>query len=119
MEMNEAVKKYVEIQAQEEQLKKEKDELKAQILKFFDENMVDTFVTEDGIKATKTNKTTFKYKNESDLIEYLDSIGLDAAFVVRAVNSKALNLALKGNKELCESMGEFVECNQQVALTVK
>ena len=120
MNLEQLVNDYVELQKQEAELKERKESLKSSILEAMKDNNVSKYLTDGGITAQVQDKVTFKYTNEKELISKLEEDGL-GAFVMKAINTKAFNSALKASDELLssEKYGAYIEQQVTTALVVK
>ena len=120
MNLEQLVNDYVELQKQEAELKEKKESLKLDIMEAMQDNKVSKYLTDDGITAQLQYKVTFKYTNEKELISKLEEDGL-GAFIMKAVNTKAFNSALKASDELLsdDKYGKYIEQQLTTALVVK
>ena len=72
MNIDNLINEYKLVSEQVSALKVREEELKAQITKAMLDNNVDVYETEDGESVAQLQgRTTFKYKNEDKIINYL------------------------------------------------
>lgn len=73
---------------------------------------------ENGFKATITNKTTYKYTDESAIVNYIIQKGLSDIYLSKEISTTKLNNALKEKGQLYENLKSYVSENITEALTV-
>lgn len=99
--LNENVKLYVELQEQMEAIKEQMETLKATITEEMGNEL--KVVTPDGITAQLIKKETFKYNDETGMIAYLKSKGLNQ-FITEKINTTPMNNELKKGLSLTEDL---------------
>ena len=114
--LNENIKKYVELQEQLEVLKEQMETLKATIT---EEMGSETKVeTPDGFVAQLVKKETFKYIDETSMITYLKSKGLNQ-FIIEKVNTTPMNNELKKGMLLTEELKPLYTKTTSYSFSVK
>ena len=111
MNIDNLINEYKLVSEQVSALKVREEELKAQITKAMLDNNVDVYETEDGESVAQLQvRTTFKYKNEDKIINYLKENKLEK-YIVEKVATTFLNDELKKGGVLTESLSEWYERN--------
>lgn len=111
------LKDYLEITSQIEELESKKNELRGLVLNELGNMGVEKYADED-YSATLSYKDTFKYSDETAIINWLKNNGYEN-FVIEKVDTK-LNKELKsGTKALTEGLNGLYVHNTSTALTVK
>lgn len=111
MNIDNLINEYKLVSEQVNALKVREEELKAQITKAMLDNNVDVYETEDGESVAQLQgRTTFKYKNEDKIINYLKENKLER-YIVEKVATTFLNDELKKGGVLTESSSEWYERN--------
>ena len=114
--LNENIKLYAELQEQMETIKVQLEELKATIT---DEMGSETKVTTpDGITAQLIKKETFKYTDETAMISYLKSKGLNQ-FIIEKINTTPMNNELKKGMSLTEDLKPMYTKSTTYSFSVK
>lgn len=117
MEIKELLKDYTDLTSQIEELEAKKDLIRGQVLNKLGEMGVEKYV-DDDYSATLSYKDTYKYSDETAIINWLKNNGYEK-FVIEKVDTK-LNKELKsGTKALTEGLNGLYVHNTSTALTVK
>lgn len=115
--LEDMLKEFIELKKQEDELKAKENELASKIkeeLKKLPKSKYDA----NGIKATITNKTTFKYDDEVAIMNYIKSKGLKDVYLTYKINTTKFNEELKKEGTLFENVKGYVTKNLTEALTV-
>lgn len=117
MPLNEKIINYTKLQKEQEELKVKADELKNLIISEMEEQgLVSTSV--DNYSVTVSTRESIKYSDEPAIISYCESNGL-TNYIVKKVNTTALNKELKKKNTLTESLSPYYTTSQAKVLTVK
>ena len=114
--LNEMIDLYNTYQEQVNSLEESMANLKQQIMELMDKDGLTKTTTDNGVSASITLKTTFKY-DEDAAIKYLKENGY-SKYVVEKIDSKKLNTELKKPTQLSESLKQWYTTTQQRAFSV-
>lgn len=119
MTLNENIKKYYEIKKQIEELTNLKDSIGEEIKKSL-LNMPDKkYENDEGYLAKSTDRVTYKYNDETGIIDYLTRKGLADIYLAKKIDTTKLNKELKSEGELYKALDKFVTKNITESLEVK
>lgn len=117
MTLNEKIIAYTKLQKEQEELKLKSDELKSSIIDEMEEQgLVSTAV--DNYSVNLSTRESIKYSDELAIISYCESNGL-TNYIVKKVNTTALNKELKKKNTLTENLSPYFTTSQAKVLTVK
>ena len=117
MTLNEKIIAYTKLQKEQEELKLKSDELKSSIIDEMEEQgLVSTAV--DNYSVNLSTRESIKYSDEPAIISYCESNGL-TNYIVKKVNTTALNKELKKKNTLTESLSPYFTTSQAKVLTVQ
>ena len=108
---------YQSIKIKEEEIKAEKEEL-GQTIKDILGQKENNKYEGNLYKASIVNKTTFKYNDESGLIQYVVSKGLLDLYLVKEINTTKFNKDLKQKGKLYEDVKNYITEQITESLTV-
>lgn len=115
--LEEMLKEYLEWKAKKDEietyLKSLGDKIKTELKK-----LPEMKYNANGYKASITNKTTFKYDDETAIINYITQKGLSDIYLNKSINTTKFNTELKNEGVLFENVKNYVTKNISEALTV-
>lgn len=112
------VVEYANLQTQVEELQKQMDSLRGEILSEMSDLGVDKYTTTSGETAQVTLKETFKYVDEAAMINWLKANGY-TQFIKEKVDTTPMNKELKKGLTLTESLKPMFTKNVTSSLSVK
>lgn len=116
--IDEKIKEYFELKNQIDELTKKKDEL-ASSLKEELQAYPEGKLTEDGrYKAKIVSRTTYKYTDETAIINYLTQRGLSEIYITKKIDTTKFNKELKNKGVLYEALKNSIVENTSDSLTV-
>lgn len=118
MELNQKVDMYAVLQKEAEELKAKMDALKAEIIEDMESEGLVKTTTDNDTSVSLVYKETIKYSDEPAILKYCEDRGLNN-YVVKKVNTTALNKDLKKSSSLTEDLNSFYLVNKTKVLTVK
>lgn len=118
MDLDILVNEYAEKQDQLNDLKADLEAMKVVIIENMENQGLCKFTTPDGLNVSLTYKDLIKYSDEPAIIQYCEENGLNN-YIVKKVNTTALNKDLKKSESLTESLNKYYTVNKTKALTVK
>ena len=110
---------YSLLNEQEASIKSQKEIMKQTIIDTMKSLGVTSFTTEAGKVASITNKTTFKYKNEDELIMTLFENGARDALLETKVITTNFNKLLKSSPETKAKYQQYLVETTSPCLSVK
>lgn len=115
--LEEMLKEYLEIKKQEDEITAKKAELGAKIKEEL-KKLPNRKYDENGIKASVTDKVTFKYNDEAAIVNYIIQKGLSDIYLNKKIDTTKFNNELKKEGLLLENVKNFVTKNTTESLTV-
>ncbi|WP_300924583.1 hypothetical protein [uncultured Clostridium sp.] len=115
--LEEMLKEYLEIKKQEEELTTKKNELATKIKEEL-KKLPNRKYDENGIKACVTDKITFKYNDQTAIINYITQKGLSDIYLNKSINTTVFNTELKNEGVLFENVKQYITKNLTESLTV-
>ena len=115
--LEEMLNEYLELKRQEDELAAKKEELGNKI-KAELKNLPGRKYTENGFKATLTDKVTFKYDDEAAIVNYIIQKGLSEIYLSKKIDATKFNKELKNEGMLYESVKPYLTKNVSEALSV-
>lgn len=73
----------------------------------------------EGYSAKSISKITYKYTDETGIIDYLTRKGLSDIYLIKKIDTTKLNKELKNEGELYKAVDKFVCKNISESLEVK
>ena len=116
-QLKENLEEYSKLAKQAEELKSKLEQLKGCIV----ENMNSLGVTSykaDDVEGKIISKNLYKYKDEIAIVSYLKKNKLNN-YLQEKINTTVMNKELKNKGLLYESLKDYVEENNSIALSVK
>lgn len=119
MSLQEKVKRYYEIKKQIDDLTSLKDSLGEEIKDLLVNEPDKKYEDNEGYSARSTNRITYKYNDETGIIDYLTRKGLADIYLAKKIDTTKLNKELKNEGELYKALDKFVTKNITESLEVK
>lgn len=116
--LKDLVNSYFELQSKQKELESQLSELKETILNEMDEQKLETILTDEGIKAVRTKKETFKYLNEQKLVEWCEANNHQEYVQKRIITTK-FNKNLKDQWSNNKTLLENYSRSESYSLSVK
>lgn len=112
------VRQYLSVKIEEEAIVARKNELADKIKELLENEPNGKYVTEGGTKATLVEKTTFKYNDETAIMNYLTMKGLKDVYMVKKIDTTKFNAELKVKGALFEDVKSYITESKQKSLTI-
>lgn len=119
MLLQEKVKRYYEIKKQIDDLTSLKDSLGEEIKDMLVNEPDKKYEDNEGYSAKSINRITYKYNDETGIIDYLTRKGLSDIYLVKKIDTTKLNKELKNEGELYKALDKFISKNISESLEVK
>ena len=119
MSLQEKVKRYYEIKKQIDDLTSLKDSIGEEIKDMLVNELDKKYEDNEGYSAKSINRITYKYNDETGIIDYLTRKGLSDIYLVKKIDTTKLNKELKNEGELYKALDKFVSKNISESLEVK
>lgn len=108
MILDEKLKKYYEIKRQIEDLTSLKESLGLEIKGLVINQPDKKYENAEGYSAKSVTRTTYKYLDETAIIDYITKKGLSDIYMTKKVDSTKLNKELKNEGELYTALKPYV-----------
>ena len=115
--LEEMLKEYLELKKQEDEIAAKKEELGKKIKEEL-KNLPGRKYDANGLKASITDKTTFKYDDEAAIVNYIIQKGLSEIYLSKKIDATKFNKELKNEGMLYESVKPYLTKNVSEALSV-
>ena len=116
-QLKENLEEYSKLTKQVEELKSKLEQLKGCIVESMDSLGVTSYKADD-VEGKLVSKNLYKYKDEMAIVNYLKKNKLDN-YLQEKINTTVMNKELKNKGLLYESLKDYVEENNSIALSVK
>ena len=97
------IKEFIELKEQEKQLAERKKDLTEKIKSMIPSGKYE----KDGLKVQVVKSTTFKYDDQTAIINYLTQKGLSDVYIVKSIDTKKLNAELKNEGALYNALKPY------------
>lgn len=119
MNIDEKIKKYYEIKSQIEELITLKDSIGEEIKKVVLNAPDKKYKSSDGYLAKCVTRITYKYTDESAIINSITKKGLSDIYMTKKIDSTKLNKELKNKGELYNNLKSYINENITDSLEIK
>lgn len=116
-ELDKKIKEFYELKIQLDELNKRKDMLTEEIKSLMIQNGIDDY-NNNELCSKLTYKTTFKYKDEVGIINYLTQKGLASTYMSNKIDTTKLNKELKNKGQLFESLKNYIIKEENPSLSI-
>ena len=119
MNLDEKIKRYFELKDEIAVLETEKDQLSEDIKAMVGVFPDQSYTTPDGYSAKVVGKTTYKYVDETAIINYLNDKNLTDNYMVKKFDTTKINKELKNHGILFNDLKPYITEILTESLTVK
>lgn len=116
--MDELIEQYMELKAQEEEIKNKKEVLANQIKELLEKEPKMKYETNEYV-AKLVERTNFSYLDETAIINYITSKGLSDIYLTKKINTSKLNSELKNKGSLYNATKQYLTESVVKALDIR